>query len=90
MSLPVRYRILRGQSGQTGTGEAINISTSGVWFTTAQGSNLDGWLRLSMDWPILLNGSRPLQLAIEGPVIRSDERGAALGVERYEFRTRSA
>lgn len=91
ISLPVRYRILHGrQIGDVGTGEALNISVSGVWFTTERTAKLDGWLRLSIDWPILLNRVHRLQLVIEGPVIRNDERGAALAVARHEFRTRSS
>lgn len=89
ISLGVRYRIFQGlHTGRTGTGEATNISPSGVWFTSHPPAKLDGWLRLSVDWPILLNGAHPLQLVIEGPVIRSDNSGTALAVANYEFRTR--
>jgi hypothetical protein len=40
-----------------------------------------------MNWPVLLNESCPMKLMIYGCVIRSNEKGAAVAIERYEFRT---
>ena len=89
ISLRVRYWMVDGpQIESSGTGQAMNISSTGVWFTTEGRLNRGTRLHLSVEWPILLNGARPLQLAIEGHVIRSDERGTALAVGRSEFRTR--
>jgi hypothetical protein len=40
-----------------------------------------------MNWPVLLNDSCPMKLMIYGCVVRSNDRGAAVAIERYEFRT---
>jgi len=44
-------------------------------------------VELSMNWPVLLNDSCPMKLMIYGCVIRTNDRGAAVAIERYEFRT---
>ena len=40
-----------------------------------------------MTWPARLNDVCPMKLMIYGCVVRSDREGAALAIERYEFRT---
>jgi hypothetical protein len=47
-------------------------------------------VELSMTWPVLLNDTCPMKLMIYGCVIRSSERGAAIAIERYEFRTQGS
>jgi hypothetical protein len=44
-------------------------------------------VELSVNWPVLLNDSCPMKLMIYGCVARSNQRGAAVIIERYEFRT---
>ena len=44
-------------------------------------------IELSMTWPVLLNDSCPMKLMIYGCVVRSNDKGAAVAIERYEFRT---
>jgi hypothetical protein len=44
-------------------------------------------VELSMNWPFLLNDSCPMKLMIYGCVVCSNEKGAAVAIERYEFRT---
>ena len=84
----VRYKMLFGQRiAETGTGKTVNISSSGVWFTTDSVLTLGIPVELSMNWPVLLNESCPMKLMIYGCVVRSTDRGAAVLVERYEFRT---
>ena len=43
-------------------------------------------LELSIDWPPRLDGRIPLQLIAVGPVVRSEELGFAVGLDRYYFR----
>ena len=68
----------------------MNISSSGVWFTTegVLGEGLP--VELSMSWPALLNDVCPMKLMIYGCVVRNDQQGAALAIERYEFRTQGS
>ena len=87
----VRYKMLYGQRiAETGTGRTMNISSGGVWFTTENLLTAGMPVELSMSWPVLLNDSCPMKLMIYGCVIRSNDRGAAVAIERYEFRTQGS
>lgn len=86
-----RYKLLYGHRiAETGFGRTLNISSSGVWFQT------DGMLptgvpvELHISWPALLNDHCPMKLLVFGCVVRSTETGAAVNIERYEFRTQGA
>ena len=84
----VRYKMLYGQRiAETGTGKTRNISSGGVWFSTESMLTTGMPVELSMNWPVLLNDSCPMKLMIYGCVIRSNDKGAAVAIERYEFRT---
>lgn len=87
----VRYRILYGrQIAETGTGKTMNISSGGVWFTTETVLPKGMPVELSINWPVLLNDICPMKLMINGFVVYSDLRGAAVATERYEFRTQGS
>jgi hypothetical protein len=87
----VRYKMLYGQRiAETGVGKTKNISSGGVWFTTETMLTPGMPVELSMNWPVLLNDSCPMKLMIYGCVIRSSDRGAAVAIERYEFRTQGS
>jgi hypothetical protein len=84
----VRYKMLYGQRiAETGTGKTMNISSGGIWFTTETMLTSGMPIELSLTWPVLLNDSCPMKLMIYGCVVRSNDRGAAVAIERYEFRT---
>ena len=87
----VRYKMLYGQRiAETGTGKTINISSGGVFFTTENTLTAGMPVELSMNWPVLLHDSCPMKLMIYGCVIRTNEKGAAVAIERYEFRTQGS
>jgi hypothetical protein len=87
----VKYKMLYGQRiAETGVGRTMNISSGGVWFTTENMLTSGMPVELSMNWPVLLNDSCPMKLMIYGCVVRSNEKGAAVAIERYEFRTQGS
>ena len=87
----VRYKMLYGQRiAETGSGKTLNISSGGVWFSTENMLTVGMPIEVSMGWPVLLNDSCPMKLMIYGCVIRSNEKGAAVAIERYEFRTQGS
>ena len=87
----VKYKMLYGQRiAETGAGRTMNISSGGVWFTTENMLTSGMPVELSMMWPVLLNDSCPMKLMIYGCVVRSNEKGAAVAIERYEFRTQGS
>ena len=84
----VRYKMLYGQRvAETGAGKTTNISSGGVCFTTDNMLSIGIPVELSMNWPVLLNQSCPLKLMIYGCVVRSSDKGSAIMIERYAFRT---
>jgi hypothetical protein len=84
----LRYRLLYGNHvPQSGTGQTVNISSSGVCFTTEGPIGAGLPVELSMSWPARLNNVCPMKLMIYGYVVRSDDESAVLQIERYEFRT---
>ena len=87
----VRYKMLYGQRiAETGVGRTMNISSGGVWFSTEHMLTSGMPVELSMNWPVLLNDVCPMKLMIYGCVVRSNEKGAAVTIERYEFRTQGS
>jgi hypothetical protein len=87
--MEVRYTVLdRRETLKTGFGRTIDLSSSGLSFTTNQpllpGQKLD----VSIEWPVLLDGAIKLQLVMSGVVVRADTSVVALQIERHEFRTR--
>ena len=87
----VKYKMLYGQRiAETGVGRTMNVSSGGVWFSTENMLTSGMPVELSMTWPVLLNESCPMKLMIYGCVVRSNERGAAVAIERYAFRTQGS
>jgi hypothetical protein len=87
----VRYRVLNKRSGEEiGDGRTINISSSGVLFTSAHLLLPGRRLELSISWPAQLDNKCALKLVARGRVIRSEEGCAAMEILQYEFRTQSS
>src|SRR5262249_38655091 len=87
----VKYKMLYGQRiAETGVGRTLNISSGGVWFRTESMLTSGRPGELSMNSAGLLNDSCPMKLMIYGCVVRSNEKGAAVAIERYEFRTQGS
>jgi hypothetical protein len=89
----LRYKVLPGiysqRIAETGVGRALNISSSGLWFTAENATLKPGTcVEISMNWPILLNLDCPLKIVICGRIVRANETGAAMAIKSYEFRTR--
>lgn len=86
----VRFRVLNKRGGEeTGGGKTLNISSSGVLFTSEQMLLPGRRLELSISWPVQLNDLVPLKLVARGRVVRFEQGVAALEIQQYEFRTQS-
>lgn len=68
----------------------MNIGSGGILFTTENRLPLGRTVELSVNWPARLDGICPLQFVATGRVVRAEENRAAVRIERYEFKTRSA
>jgi len=87
----VRYRVLNKRGGEeTGEGQTLNISSSGVLFTTAHLLLPGRRMELSISWPAQLNNKTALKLVARGRIVRFEEGCAAIEIQQYEFRTQSS
>lgn len=85
----VRYRVLNGRDFvETGGGETVNMSSSGILFTTEHDLQEGRRLELSVSWPARLDDKCQLKLVAKGRVVRAEEGKVAMTIEKYEFRTR--
>src|ERR1035441_3662859 len=87
--MEVRYTVLdRHETLKTSFGRTIDLSSSGLSFTTNRSLLPGQKLDVSIEWPVLLDGAIKLQLVISGVVVRADTTVIALRIKRHEFRTR--
>ena len=84
----VRFKVVsRRNDVEVGRGQTVNMSSTGVLFTTDQDLTPGRRVELSISWPAQLNDSCPLKLVAKGRVVRNEPGKAALEIQQYEFRT---
>jgi hypothetical protein len=87
----IRYRALNKRGGEeAGEGKTVNMSSSGVLFTTGQILRPGRRIELAISWPAQLNNKCALKLVARGRIVRFDNGVAAMEIQQYEFRTQSA
>jgi hypothetical protein len=85
----LRYKIIQSKNLKlAGSGRTLNVGSGGILFTTEEKLPLGRTVELSVNWPARLGGTCPLKFVAVGRIVRSDDRQAAVQIERYEFRTR--
>lgn len=86
----VHYRVLNGKNGElAATGKTVNISSSGVLFTSEHLLLPGRSVELSIDWPAQLNNKCALKLVARGRVVRLVDGCVALEIIQHEFRTKA-
>jgi PilZ domain len=90
LSLDLRYSVSHRRAPlETGSGQIIDLSSSGLRFAT-QGPLEPGLkLDVAIIWPVLLDEHVQLQLVVTGVVVWSRGTETALQIKRHDFRTRS-
>jgi len=87
----VRYRIIgSGLPTPYFRGTVVNMSSTGILFTTERVLLNDQLVEIEMDWPVKLQDSVPLKLVILGRIVRTQSGpspSAGLRIARHEFRT---
>jgi len=87
----VQYRVLNRREGEMeGTGKTVNMSSSGILFTTGEMLLPGRRLELSISWPAQLDNRCALKLMARGRVVRYEGNAAALEIMQHEFRTKSS
>lgn len=91
LGLALRYAVLhRGRQTETGLGQTVDLSSSGLCFAADRPLEPGGKIELAISWPLLLDGGVQLQLVALGTVVWSNGTEAGLEIEHHEFRTRGA
>jgi c-di-GMP-binding flagellar brake protein YcgR len=86
----IRYKTLNQRTElMTGVGKTLNISSSGVLFTSEHDMPLGTRLEVTISWPAQLNDKCLLNLVARGRVTRHAKGQLALQIQQYEFRTQS-
>jgi hypothetical protein len=84
---PLRWKSEGSIAGSIG--QVCEMSSTSLRFVSPAPPKADAIVHLAIDWPVLLNGCRLLQLKVIGRVLRADSRGVAVKILHYEFWTRS-
>jgi hypothetical protein len=84
----VRYKLLNKRTGEeSGDGKTVNISSTGILFTSQHVLLPGRRLEIAVSWPAQLNNKCALKLVARGRVVRFEEGLAAIEILQYEFRT---
>ena len=87
----LHYRVINSRKDKSaGVGLTLDMSGSGIRFSTRERIEIGRYAEVSVNWPARLGGTCPLKIVASGRVIRSDVNWAALSIQRYEFRTRGS
>lgn len=87
----VRYKVLSKRSNdEAGLGKTINMSSSGVLFTSEHFLLPGKRVEVAISWPAQLNNRTALKLVARGRVVRCEDGRAALEIQQYEFRTQGS
>jgi hypothetical protein len=90
LALDVRYSVLHRHGPiETGCGQLIDVSSSGLRFTAQRPVDRGLKLDVAINWPVLLDGRVQLQLTVSGVVVRSSGTEISMRIQKHDFRTRS-
>ena len=86
----LRYKLVDAKGApDAGLGRTLNMSSSGVLFTSETQLPVGHRVELSVEWPAQLNEHCGLKLVAQGRIIRSSAESAAIRIDKYDFRTRA-
>jgi hypothetical protein len=87
IELKVRYRSLATGHPVEGTGQTVDMSSTGLRVCSENKFSKGARIEVSVQWPSELEDGVHLQLVAVGKVVRCDERTFAVEFHTYEFRT---
>ena len=91
LHLDCRWKLIRRRRVlDTGAGNTIDLSSGGLLFDAGrhlpEGLNVE----VSVTWPVLLHNVAPLQLVVNGRIVRARGPMVAVRSVQHEFRTAGA
>ncbi len=88
INLEVRWKLVRRRRViDSGVGHTLDLSSRGIRFHAGRDLPTGMSVYLAVSWPARLDNVAPMQLAIQGPIVRSGEGWAAIRTAQHEFRT---
>jgi hypothetical protein len=72
------------------TGTTMNISSNGLLFEISERLQPEQRVSVSVEWPVRLDSRIPLNLVLEGRILRWANGVAAMRIHRHEFRIRKS
>jgi len=87
LELKVRYQSTNTKLAIAGAGRTLNMSSGGLLIVSPQPMQQGVRLRLTVEWPWLLDQQTPLQLVADSRVVRANGSEFAVTLNRYQFRT---
>jgi hypothetical protein len=86
--MDLQWRLIhRKRVLDAGVGSTVDLSGGGVRFessrTLPKGLNVE----LAISWPVLLRDLAPMQLVVQGRIVRSEGGRTAIRMIQHEFRT---
>jgi hypothetical protein len=89
IALNLRYYPPAKRTPVSGVGTTVNLSSRGVLILARRHKVARGAaLEVSMDWPIPVDGTTPLQLIVVGRVVRSNSNSFAVSFSAFDFQAR--
>ncbi|HXB74426.1 MAG TPA: PilZ domain-containing protein [Candidatus Acidoferrales bacterium] len=82
----LRYQLKDGAKVESGAGETVDISSSGVSFSIGRQLSAGNFIELRVSWPVLPDVRCPTLLIVFGRVVRNDPGKCACTIDKYEFR----
>jgi len=71
----------------TGEGRTLDLSSAGVRFESGRALPEGFDVELSIFWPVLLHNVAPMQLVVQGRIVRSEGGQIVIRMVQHEFRT---
>jgi hypothetical protein len=81
---PLRYET-HSEPVQAGQGHTIDMSSSGISFSTRSFLQISSLVSLFVTWPVRLEGDVPIELRAIGRLVRVEAMKAALRLENISF-----
>jgi hypothetical protein len=86
--LDLRWKLIhRKRVLDSGEGSTIDLSSGGVRFESGRTLPEGFDVELAILWPVLLHNVAPMQLVVQGRVVRSQGCQIAIRMAQHEFRT---
>ena len=87
----VRWKLRSKKSREApASGRTVNISSSGVLFSTSTSPVPGSIIEVAISWPVAVDGDVELQLIARGRLTRCHDGLAAIHFQQREFRPRHA